>query len=306
MKRKTINAVICKKFDHFLNTAFQGNDHETQRVKELVRKNTVITGGCIASMLLNEKVNDFDLYFRDKETTLAVANYFVGWFKRENKNSIVPEVREEGDRVSIMIKSSGTASEEGDSGYQYFEGTTDYTDTENFVDGITDILDNNSSLENPSYRPVFMTENAITCKNDIQLVLRFYGDPEKIHENYDFVHCTNYWDSKERKVVLKPDAMEALLTKELRYIGSKYPIASLVRSRKFINRGFSITAGQYLKMAMQISKLDLENVSVLRENLMGVDVAYFYEILSVLKEKQENGEKTIDHTYLMEIIDRIT
>src|SRR3546814_8968134 len=39
----------------------------------------------------------------------------------------------------------------------------------------------------PTYRPVFMLTNAITLSDKIQIVLRFYGEADAIHENYDFV-----------------------------------------------------------------------------------------------------------------------
>jgi hypothetical protein len=36
---------------------------EDEQVRKLALENTIVTGGSIASMLLNEKVNDFDIYF---------------------------------------------------------------------------------------------------------------------------------------------------------------------------------------------------------------------------------------------------
>ena len=72
--------------------------------------------------------------------------------------------------------------------------------------------------------------------------------------------------------------------------------------RKFVGRGWTINAGQILKMAMQVSKLDLTNWQVLRDQLTGVDAAYFCEVLSKLKER--DPEK-LDAAYLVEIIDRM-
>src|SRR3546814_1666855 len=69
----------------------------------------------------------------------------------------------------------------------------------------------------PTYRPVFMSTNAITLSDKIQIVLRFYGEADAIHENYDFVHCTNYWTSKDANLTLRQPALESLLCKELRY-----------------------------------------------------------------------------------------
>ncbi|MCW3062424.1 MAG: hypothetical protein JWQ02_4245, partial [Capsulimonas sp.] len=74
MKTKTINIVLCRKFDAWLASI------EDEAVRDLAARNTIITGGCIASMLLKEPVNDYDLYFRNSETALAVATYYVSQF----------------------------------------------------------------------------------------------------------------------------------------------------------------------------------------------------------------------------------
>lgn len=136
----------------------------------------------------------------------------------------------------------------------------------------------------------------------MQIVLRFYGDPDTIHENYDFVHCTNYWTSSDNNLVLRQPALEALLSRELRYVGSKYPVCSVIRLRKFIQRGWSVNAGQILKMLMQISDLDLHNPEVLEDQLTGVDSAYFVQLMTKLREKDPEKVNT---AYLVEIIDRM-
>ena len=314
MKSKTINSVICKKFDQFLNSI------DDDSVKQLVNKNSIITGGCIASMLLKEPVNDFDLYFRDKETTLAVANYYVTKFKDLAKQKhadgkeILIHVVDENDRVKIHIKSEGIASDKGTDNYQYFESRPP-EEGEDYISSVTDAVEklDEMSIVQPSsteFRPVFMSANAITLSDQFQIVVRFYGDPDNIHQHYDYIHCTNYWTSDTRKVVLKPEALEALLAKELVYVGSKYPICSIIRTRKFLKRGYTINAGQYLKMAYQISQLDLNNLEVLEDQLIGVDAAYFGQLIDALKEhKTKKDEKqetfTLDYGYLATIIDKI-
>ena len=85
-------------------------------------------------------------------------------------------------------------------------------------------------------------------------------------------------------------------------MGSKYPLCSLVRSRKFIQREWTINAGQYLKMAMQIHDLDPHNFDVLKEQLVGMDMAYFQQVLELIKDKDPAKLNT---AYLIEIIDRI-
>jgi len=100
---------------------------------------------------------------------------------------------------------------------------------------------------------------------------------------------------------LPSDAMRSILSKTLVYNGSLYPIATLFRLRKFYERGWRISAGQLLKIAMQISEIDLKNPYVLKEQLLGVDLAYMREILSYIKEHPEK----VDAAYVMKLIDKI-
>lgn len=314
MKTKTINAVISKKMKEW----FESIEDET--VRKLAEQNTIVTGGCIASMLLKEKVNDFDVYFRNRETAFAVANYYIARFNPVNAKGIKRKIYIDpafNDRVKIVIKSSGIASEdENNAEYQYFERDNEQTpqagqyvtelmsDSGEIEDAYDDLNEQAQEIEDdgPKFRPIFMSTNAITLSHKVQIVTRFFGKPEEIHENYDFVHCTNYWTSWGKKVVLNQDALEALLTRELRYVGSKYPLCSIMRMRKFIQRGWTINAGQILKAVMQLNSLDLTNIEVLEDQLTGVDSAYFIEIIE--KVKQNDPEK-INTAYLIEIVDRM-
>lgn len=309
-KAKTIKAVLAKKFGEFLASI------EDETVRGMVQKNTIITGGCIASMLLGEPVNDFDLYFANKATAKAVADYYVKRFHPKNRAGIPANiyVEETDDRVKIVIKSAGIASEDGsDKPYEYFEGSPDERAAGYVGEVMADPGDIQDAYEQTEadaleveegapYRPIFMSTNAITLSHRVQLVLRFFGEADVIHENYDFVHCTNYWTSKDGALTLRPAALETLLAKELRYVGSKYPVCSIIRLRKFIRRGWVINAGQILKMSMQISALDLTDPVALEDQLTGVDSAYFVQVLTKLKERDPTK---IDTAYLVEIIDRM-
>lgn len=263
MKKKTINNIICGVFDNFVNSI------KDEGVRELVKENSVITGGSIASMLLDERVNDYDVYFTDVETVLAVSEYYVKKFNKKHGYSamVVDEDDVRGDRrISIFIKNTGYAK---------------------------------AGKKIKEYAPACLTSNAITLEGDIQLIIRFYGDPKEIHANYDFIHCTNYWSSAERNVFLNKAALEALITKELRYIGSRYPLASIIRSRKFIQRGWHINAGQYLKMVLQLHKIDLSDEKTLCDQLTGIDIHHFTAMLGSVPDA-----KIGDNDYLFSIIDK--
>lgn len=296
MKVKTIRVILRKKHQELVNSI------EDENVRKLVDKNSIITGGCITSMLLNEKVNDFDYYFTDKETVIAVANYYINKFNELNPHKQrKPSLVVEGERVRINITSAGVVSE-ADTDFETVEDPLMATD---YVEQVMDVVKEEDTTK-PKYRPVFLSDNAITLSNKAQLIIRFYGNPETIHSNYDFIHATCYWTSKDGHLELPQKALESIVTRELIYSGSKYPIASVMRTRKFIQRGWTINAGQYLKMVMQINDLNLKDIRVLEDQLTGMDVAYFLQILDYIKERKEKDpDFVLSSAYLIETIDRM-
>ena len=298
MKSKTIKAVLNKKFNDFLTSI------PDEELRKEIKNGSIITGGAIPSMLLQEPVNDYDVYFTTHDLALRVAQYYVKLFNETKSPAIPLYVENKDNRVKIIAKSAGIISENDQGTYQYFETIAE---AQNYK--IAEYVDTVMGLEKPAdvdtkpaYRPVFMSCNAITLSDKMQLVIRFTGEPDEIHKNYDFVHCTNYWTSKNNHLELRKEALEAILTKELLYTGSLYPVCSVIRTRKFLHRGWTINAGQYLKMCMQISQLDLTDFNILSEQLVGVDTAYFCELLDKL---QINNPEKVNYIYLMEIIDRL-
>jgi len=271
MKVKTINKTLCKVFDDLISSI------KDDKVKSLMSNNTIITGGSIASMLLGEKVNDYDIYFMNEETLKAVMEYYASVFNKHNPH--IPDISVIKDKKNI----------------RYIFGL-----------GGKGIVIGNKAKGGKKYHPMAFTSNSITLTADIQLVTRFYGSIESIHSTYDFAHVRNYWSSDKRKVSLDTEALECLLTKELRYKGSLYPLCSIIRTRKFLKRGFTCNAAQYLKMAMQLNDLDLGDRDVLADQLTGVDIVYFNAFLNSISEKTKTDPNfTITTQYVEEVIDKI-
>lgn len=324
---------IKKELKSKINDWLESIDDED--VRELARKNTIVTGGSIASMLLGEPINDFDIYFRNIDTAERVADYYVEkfnlkhqkngteieykpvvqrrlYFKNSNEPLVNPynydadedeELKRIDDhsvlepRLLIWMKSAGVAAEE-QTEYKYFE-MYGQEELEKFADSLgKEYHDKNA----PKYRPVFLSQNAITLSDKMQIIIRFHGEPTEIHNNYDFVHAMNYYDHGTGSLILKPEALECLLSRTLVYRGSLYPVASVFRTKKFIERGWRITAGEQLKMMWQISELDLKDFNTIREQLCGVDMAYMYELIQVLKDV--DPEK-INSSYIATIIERV-
>lgn len=208
-------------------------------------------------------------------------------------------------RVEIFIQSAGFVGTNPDEEYNYFETSANPEDVGEYIDKTIMNEDSINKQDTGKYEIIFMSSNAITLSDKVQLVIRFFGEPSEIHDTYDFIHATNYWTKKEG---LKTNvrALEALLAKELIYSGSKYPLASIFRTRKFIKREWNCHVGNYVKMAMQLNEMDLSDPVVLEEQLTGVDAAYLFQIIQAVKNKRKDDPTfEFNSSYICELVDRM-
>lgn len=311
MKTRQIDKELCK--------VIEALSEAHPPIKQELLKNSIVTGGCIASMLLKEKVNDFDIYFDSLEALVKVMSYFGA---QSNAKYLVafqagasvpqqgvyqPPEEEEGIEEVLADMPEDTAEVH----YKLFTDISSlarnpdvlyislyYQSVGSWVLG--DEQKKTAEKEDKKFFLKFASPNAITLSDKVQLVFRFFGPPEEIHRNYDFVHATNYWTYKDG-LVTNTEALEAILARELIYKGSRFPLASIFRTRKFIQRNWTIHIANYVKMAFQLNMLDLTNIHVLREQLTGVDAAY----LNAIIKECAKAPHSITCEYVCNLVDRI-
>lgn len=284
MQIKTIEKNIAKKLEEWLESIT-----DKELAKEL-KKNVLVSGGSIVSMLLKEPVNDYDIYIKNIDTLLKLVKYYTKDFEeikiidgRSKPNTDNWEGIE-----AIAIRNCKEDQ------IKLFFTTKQGTFKPIMEEGAAD-------SEKPKYRPVFFSPNAISLSDQIQIVIRFHGDNTQIHKTFDFIHATNYFTFEDGLVTNK-EALESIITKQLKYQGSLYPVTSIIRIKKFIKRGWNINAGEMLKIMFQISELDLTNMEVLEDQLSGVDVAFFGKLIEVLRSVET---EKITSPYLNTIIDKV-
>ena len=287
MNGKHIKQHLNKKMEDWLASI------DNEEVKKAIKGNVIITGGALVSLLTGDEVKDYDVYFKTKEALITVAKYYVDYWNENDTEKTASVAEDDDGRVRIFISSAGVAG--------------DNTDIDDGGEGFAESSDTEPKEKRKGkYRPKFITSNAITLTDKIQIVVRFYGEVEELHKNYDYVHCTCSWSFHNNELILPSRALEAIINKELYYMGSKYPLCSIFRARKYINRGYTINAGQYLKMAMQLNELNLKDIKVLQDQLIGVDSAYFMSLIDAINEQKEKNENfEIDSGYVIELVNRI-
>jgi hypothetical protein len=292
MQLKTISKTIKNKMEEWLKTI------KDESLSKDIQKNLLVSGGSIVSLLLNEKVNDFDVYIKDRDVLLKLVQYYINPYA--SQLSILDGARKDeyekeffaGETVEthLSVRAIAIKNLKPDQVKIYVEEKNG---------GLK--VNEGEAPERLNYTPLFFSPNAISLSNQLQIVIRFWGDNEAIHKTFDFIHATNYWTFEDGLVTNKA-ALETIITKQLKYQGSLYPLTSIIRMKKFVKRNWNINAGEILKILFQVSQLDLTNPDILEEQLIGVDVAYFSKLIDILrgvpKEKMTSG-------YLNEIIDRV-
>ncbi|PHR58741.1 MAG: hypothetical protein COA47_10060 [Robiginitomaculum sp.] len=311
MKTRTINKILTAKTNDWIESI----DHK--ELRKLLKKDIVITGGSIASMLLQEPVNDYDIYISNVTTLAMLVEYYVKDFNKEH-----------GEGTAFIVHHSDTYE---DDDRDPNEPHQRLYDTEHSLSGLYGCLKEGDRIEiglesgigmvasneeenshdaaneeQGKYRTVFLSSNAITLSDKIQIIVRFYGDHKEIHSNFDFVHARNWW-TLETGVVLNVKSMECLMSRELIYSGSKYPLASLFRTRKFIIRGWRCPISNFIKMAVQLNEFDLKNIHVLREQLTGVDALYCKALINACQTKVncEGSDFELGADYMCEVIEKV-
>lgn len=281
MQTKTIGKIIKTKLESWIESITD------ESLRKDLKENVLVSGGSITSMFLNEEVNDFDIYINDINVLKRLAQYYINpftWISILDGRIDMDDCNWETNKSSVARRTL-----KPDQIKLYFTNTGWLKVNEEMKE------------EEMNYTPVFFSPNAISLSDKVQIVLRFHWDNVAIHKTFDFIHATNYFTFQDWLVTNK-EALESILTKQLKYQGSQYPLTSIIRIKKFVKRWWNISAWEMLKMMMQISELDLKNPDILEEQLIGVDIAYFSTLIEVLQwipSEKHNIE------YISSIIDNI-
>lgn len=71
MQIKTINKVLSKKMNEWLETISDG------KLAARVKDSLLISGGSITSLLLDQEVNDYDIYIKDVDVLKDLVKYYT-------------------------------------------------------------------------------------------------------------------------------------------------------------------------------------------------------------------------------------
>lgn len=291
--------------------------HMAKNDKDLaneLKSHCFVSGGAITSLLQGDMPNDYDIYIDDLNTLYKLCVYFTNeWNKEHTSKKTFNIIKHTIDKfsddeeqcdnnesdvreyVEIQVKSCGLAEDDE-------EHQDEYLPSSEIVKEIDDVKEKHDE----KYKVKCITSNAISLSDDIQIVCRFCGNPEEIFKNYDFVHTMQAYVRNDDELLLNTKSLVSILCKRLEYQGSLFPICSLFRLRKFISRGWTISAVEILKIAYQISKLNLDDIKTLKEQCLGCDFVYLSQFVDALQKwRDDNPDVEFNSEYMFELIEKV-
>ena len=226
-------------------------------LKHYLEDRCFIGGGAIVSLLKNEEPNDYDVYFTNVEAVEKVLNYYNQTFLYMGGNNL-SDIKIVDNKVSFKIN----------------------------------VQDVDKKHYNTGCSPLFYTKSAITLKNKIQLIVKYFGNEKDVIKKFDFQHTHCYYSLYTDKLFISDEAMDCITNKKLVYTAKGFQLSSFFRMKKFLKRGWDISFPEMLKIAYKISMLDLNDIDILDEQLVGVSTGFCTDFLD--KIKQEEGKITED------------
>jgi hypothetical protein len=181
------------------------------------------------------------------------------------------------------------------------------------IEKVNKYINDEIILKNKKGELLFKSDNAITYKIEghiIQLIIKVIGKIYDIMDQFDYTICLAGYDISSDTFEFPQEFLLHNSQKKLVFTNNtKYPICSMFRLNKYINRGYKITGIEMIKIALAINNLNLENYIDLKEQLEGIDTFMLQDLTKEFLDKQDveyNYQRFLDdfQVYLQKYYDK--
>jgi hypothetical protein len=146
--------------------------------------------------------------------------------------------------------------------------------------------------------PVFVTDHATTYRcegNTFQLVKVVFGSAAEVFDKFDFTVCMGAYSCGEDTFTLQTHFIQHNSQRKLVFHkGTLFPICSMVRTVKYMRRGYTMTGVERIRIAMAVSRLQLTSWQDVKKQLQGIDTTFLKPLTdNMLSEGR--ADKTFDY-----------
>jgi len=138
--------------------------------------------------------------------------------------------------------------------------------------------------------------------------IKITGTPEEVMSKFDYTISMGAYDPYNDKFILEENFLYNLAERRLVFNdNTEFPISSLWRMKKFLNRGYKIDAKSVITLALSIHKLKIDDYTDLKKQLDGIDTLLLKDITDKLIEDKKEAKYDFEEfiAYLEKAIDKI-
>ncbi|OSA95660.1 UNVERIFIED_ORG: hypothetical protein B2H93_04365 [Clostridium botulinum] len=108
--------------------------------------------------------------------------------------------------------------------------------------------------------------------NEYQFIhFNFFESPKDIFNTFDFTVCMGAYDFKTEEFVLHDNFLKDNSQRMLKVNqNTKYPIVTALRIQKYLDKGYSISKPEFIKIMLIINKLKINTYKELKEQMGGM------------------------------------
>lgn len=135
------------------------------------------------------------------------------------------------------------------------------------------------------------TDKAFLFQKDgkkIQAIyFRYFDSAESIFDTFDFTVCMGAYDFDKEEFVLHKDFLKHNASRILKFnANTAFPIVSALRVQKYVNKGYSISKAEYLRIMLTIANSKISTYEELKAQMGGM---YGENYDNLLEPKDQEG-----------------
>jgi len=256
-----------------------------KQFSETILCTSFIAGGAILSVSKQEKIKDYDLFMTTPAAALKLFNILI---KR------IPD----GDSLTLTVEQDNI-NPNLHRGYLFLNNAFREDTLEKAIDRFNENCKKYKIKSHKVY-PTYLSKNALTLSNGVQLIFRFIGEPKEVFSTFDYEHCKIYWRPNPLGLLLgsvhyEGRSQESIAKNELIYTGNtRFVLSAISRLNNFIKRGWGISPSSLLSLALSVNKVDWSSREALEEELLGIYGIENQTLKTILNLCSKEGKVDLD------------
>jgi len=140
---------------------------------------------------------------------------------------------------------------------------------------------------------------ALFIKGELKVQMihfRFFGDSEEIFGTFDYTVCMGAFDFKTEEFILHEDFLKHNSQRVLRFNSdTAFPIVSLIRVQKYMDKGYTISKSELIRVVLTCMNLNINTYEELKEHMGGMYGVNYDKLFEEENDEDFNLQKAIDH-----------